>query len=515
MNTARETFVAMAQRYIGAVQGDARHKEIIDAYNTLKPLPRKHKMTYTDEWCAAFVTAMGVLTGLTPNIILPECSCNTMIELYKAIGRWQENDAHVPKPGDLLMYDWQDDGKGDNTGVADHVGIVEKVVGNTITIIEGNRSKRVMRTEIAVNGKTIRGYCLPDFEEMQQIETIHINGYTAVEKIPFSAIDKVDFALCKQPTETLANYYNRQTVKPDVLVNGGFFNPVNDETMFNLIDELKTVSYDAERRLGFGITTDGKLKYGDVTQGNYRDFLSGYPCLITDGKKTNIDYASSIAGKNPRTAIGYNDTHLFIMTVDGRQTNKLGANFLDMQNWFLQIDAKYAINLDGGGSTRKLINGKLANSPTENRAVDNVVAVYLKKTETTPSPEPAGKTYKVINVTTVLNVRAGAGTQYKIVGSLQNNEVVTVYNTSNGWAQLDSNRWCSMSYLQAATQATGTPYKVVNVNTVLNVRNGAGTKYSVVGSLKNSTIVNVETTLGGWARIGTNKWCSLTYLKKI
>lgn len=61
------------------------------------------------------------------------------------------------------MYDWQDTGKGDNTGGADHVGIVEKVVGNTITIIEGNKGEAVARRTLAVNGRYIRGYCLPDY----------------------------------------------------------------------------------------------------------------------------------------------------------------------------------------------------------------------------------------------------------------------------------------------------------------------------------------------------------------
>ena len=508
--TDRENFVSFAQSYVGTVQGDARHKEIIDIYNTLKPLPRGYKMTYTASWCVAFDIAMGILAGLTPAVILPECSCSELIKLYKAVGGWDENDARVPKPGELLIYDWQDDGKGDNTGAPDHIGIVERVANGIITIIEGNRSKKVMRTEIAVNGKTIRGFCVPAFkDEAETMETIKINGYTTVEKIPISDIEKVDFALCKQPTETLLSYYNRE--KPDVLVNGGFFNTVNGETMFIYKDEGKTISYDTGYVNGIGITNSGVLKYGQGTSGEYKDFCTGYPCLIENGKKLTINYAQSIAARNPRTAIGYNSTHMFIMTVDGRQTNKPGANFAELQDWFLQVGATYAINLDGGGSTRKLVNGVVANSPTENRAVDNVVAVYLKKAETT---QPTSKQYRVINVNTVLNVRNGPGTNYNVVGSLKNNELVTVNQTLSGWAQIGTNKWCSLTYLKEATQSTATPYKVINVTTVLNVRSGPGTDYGKVGSLKNSAIVYVKKTSNGWAQIGVNQWCSMTYLKK-
>ena len=61
------------------------------------------------------------------------------------------------------MYDWQDSGSGDNTGVPDHVGIVVSISGNTIRVIEGNISDSVGYRNIAVNGRYIRGYCLPDY----------------------------------------------------------------------------------------------------------------------------------------------------------------------------------------------------------------------------------------------------------------------------------------------------------------------------------------------------------------
>ena len=48
-------------------------------------------------------------------------------------------------------------------GSADHVGMVETVVGSTITVIEGNCSDMVKRRNLQVNGRYIRGYGVPKY----------------------------------------------------------------------------------------------------------------------------------------------------------------------------------------------------------------------------------------------------------------------------------------------------------------------------------------------------------------
>lgn len=93
-----------------------------------------------------------------------ECGCGQMIRLFQKLGEWQENDAYTPQPGDVIFYDWQDSGTGDNTGSADHVGIVESVNGSTMKVIEGNMSDAVGRRTLQVNGRYIRGYGLPKFK---------------------------------------------------------------------------------------------------------------------------------------------------------------------------------------------------------------------------------------------------------------------------------------------------------------------------------------------------------------
>ncbi len=161
----REKAVNTAKAWAGCKESNGTHKKIIDLYNSVKPLPRGYAVKYNDAWCATFVSAVGIAAGLS-KIILRECGCDAMIDLYKAAGRWQENDAYVPSAGDVVFYDWQDTGKGDNTGYPDHVGLVCGVSGSTIKVIEGNKNDAVEYRDLQVNGRYIRGYGLPDYKSM-------------------------------------------------------------------------------------------------------------------------------------------------------------------------------------------------------------------------------------------------------------------------------------------------------------------------------------------------------------
>lgn len=161
-NTAKKV-VEQAQAWIGRNEAAGTHKAIIDVYNAHKPLARSYKVKYTDSWCATFVSAVAIKTGCT-DIIPLECGCQQQIELFKKLGSWCEEDGRVPNIGDIIYYDWDDNGKGDNTGWSDHVGIVEKVTGKTITVIEGNKNNSVSRRTISVNAKGIRGYGVPKYD---------------------------------------------------------------------------------------------------------------------------------------------------------------------------------------------------------------------------------------------------------------------------------------------------------------------------------------------------------------
>jgi len=154
--------VELAQQCIGMKEADGSFKPIIDTYNSHTPLARGYKMKYTDAWCATFISYLSIKCGYT-DIVPTECGCERQIDLFKKLGEWDENDARVPNPGDIIYYDWQDTGKGDNTGWSDHVGIVESCDGKNISIIEGNNADSVRRRQLTVNARYIRGYAVPRY----------------------------------------------------------------------------------------------------------------------------------------------------------------------------------------------------------------------------------------------------------------------------------------------------------------------------------------------------------------
>lgn len=182
---ARAKVVEIAVSHLGQKESDWTHRSIIDRYNAQKVLPRGYRVQYTDAWCATFVSAVALESGFE-KIMPTECSCPQMIALYKSIGRWVENDAYTPKPGDIIMYDWQDSGFGDNNGTPDHVGIVVSSSDSGMKIIEGNINNAVGYRSIPVNSRYIRGYCVPDYANVSDdVEWKGVNAmYQKIENVP-------------------------------------------------------------------------------------------------------------------------------------------------------------------------------------------------------------------------------------------------------------------------------------------------------------------------------------------
>lgn len=159
----RQKPIAYLTDYIGIREGSAEHKAILAVFND-SGLCKRYKMTVYDAWCATGVSAAFIATGLSSIFPCVECSCENMIELAKKAGIWVENDAYIPSVGDVILYDWDDSGKGDCTGWSDHVGIVVSVSGSIIRVIECNKNNTVGYRDIAVNGRYIRGYITPKYK---------------------------------------------------------------------------------------------------------------------------------------------------------------------------------------------------------------------------------------------------------------------------------------------------------------------------------------------------------------
>lgn len=213
--------------------------------------------------------------------------------------------------------------------------------------------------------------------EYRNFQTVRVNEYTQLDIIPIESIDEVRFVKLAEPTEMLEHYYNRAEKKPNIMVNGGLFNMKSGHNVMSFVSMYEEQNYKNNFE-GMGTVWNGAqtLIYGKDTSHEWRDFMTAYPMLVINGK-ANKDYgnAKNLNYKTARTAVGVReDGSILILTADAP-----GMTFEQMIAIFLQYRAFYAMNLDGGGSVRKLHDGKVINNPSENRKVDNAFCVYLKK----------------------------------------------------------------------------------------------------------------------------------------
>lgn len=107
-----------------------------------------------------------------------------------------------------------------------------------------------------------------------------------------------------------------------------------------------------------------------MNSGTWQTFEFG-PALIENGQKLEFSRAFDLIStkssrREPRTAIGQIDTlHYAVIVADGRQEGySIGMTLPELQDIFLSLGAKTALNLDGGGSTEMWFNGEIINRPS-------------------------------------------------------------------------------------------------------------------------------------------------------
>ena len=130
------------------------------------------------------------------------------------------------------------------------------------------------------------------------------------------------------------------------------------------------------------------LDYSQAVPWNVRDALQAGPVLITDGEinitvDEEVFFSSEIPNIHPRTAAGYtSDGRFILMVVDGRQAASRGVYLQELAVMMDNLDCVEAINLDGGGSSGMVVNGKILNRPTgttAQREVMSAIAVLFQE----------------------------------------------------------------------------------------------------------------------------------------
>ena len=99
------------------------------------------------------------------------------------------------------------------------------------------------------------------------------------------------------------------------------------------------------------------------------DVLGGNPMLVDRGEVVSgdVDGTDAFSARNPRTAVGSTrDGRLLVVVVDGRQgAYSSGATLRELAELMRSLGAVQAVNLDGGGSSEMVVNGVIANRPSD------------------------------------------------------------------------------------------------------------------------------------------------------
>ena len=149
----------------------------------------------------------------------------------------------------------------------------------------------------------------------------------------------------------------------------------------------------------------------------------------------------------------------------------------------------------------------------------------VSSSSSTSSPTVTESKFTVKIICDTLNIRKSASFSSDVVGTVKKGEVFTIVETSNGLGRLKSGAgWISMgtAYVEKTTtssssEPTSPGYIVEIVNcSVLNVRSGAGTNYSVVTTVKAGEFYTIVAESNGWGKLKSGAgWISLSYAQKI
>ena len=155
------------------------------------------------------------------------------------------------------------------------------------------------------------------------------------------------------------------------------------------------------------------------------------------------------------------------------------------------------------------------------------------------TPETTQKT-GIVNVSSSLNVRSGASTSSKVIGSLSGNSKVTIVGEEGSFYKIEykgSHGYVAKEYIKDITGSnnnsnqgtTTTPEKpstpestqktgIVNVSSSLNVRSGASTSSKVIGSLSGNSKVTIVGEEGAFYKIeykGSHGYVAKEYIKDV
>lgn len=216
-------------------------------------------------WCAIFVSWV-LRAAEVPEEICPTfASCTTAVNWAKRKKVWYSRlTGHTPQPGELVFFDWGND------GVQDHVGFVKSVTTNSITTIEGN-------TKAGTDADGVH-------EKTYSIKSKYILGYIDVQYQEDSPVKPVELTPVQNIQKMLNDTYG---AKLDV---DGIWGPKSNKAMIVAVQTL------INKRVKAKIDVDGiwgaesKRSFGTYANKNTGDMVKLIQCmLVVHGSSIDMD----------------------------------------------------------------------------------------------------------------------------------------------------------------------------------------------------------------------------------
>jgi len=275
------------------------------------------------------------------------------------------------------------------------------------------KSIRVFKTSDSLNGRPFKAWCAE-----VRLKDKHLD-FTA----------QTGQGSCYTPSE----YYSREQ-QPYIVVNGGYFSFQTNQNLNVIIREGKMVGYnitalkslfsdsfyyatrsafgiskkrladvawlftDTAKRWPYAFQTHPIIAKGSNPDPSFADLhtieqwnwwkmqtaIGGGPVLVQEGavfitNKEEQLYAFEKDDRHPRTAIGYTHNHrLIILVIQGRSPGIAeGATLEEEARILVELGCEEAINLDGGGSSCMLVNGKETIVPADGGKQRPVASVFM------------------------------------------------------------------------------------------------------------------------------------------
>lgn len=122
----------------------------------------------------------------------------------------------------------------------------------------------------------------------------------------------------------------------------------------------------------FGIIREAEITAQELVESGARDVLSFGPALVENGEiSVSVnDEVGRAKASNPRTAIAVIDElHVLLVVSDGRTKESEGLSLYELAAFLQSKGVQTAYNLDGGGSSTMVFNGRVVNNPTSGRGI--------------------------------------------------------------------------------------------------------------------------------------------------